>query len=162
MATEVPDAAQRSEPPAQTWCPSGVSDAPESVVLGVRADADGRVSYLADPVPAAQVLGQIPDGIEPTRVLRFASHCTANCLNRRGTECSLVERVVAVAPPTTGAVPRCHLRSRCQWWGQKGVAACQQCPAVSTAFAADDVRTTLVANPNTTLDELEAWIAASA
>jgi hypothetical protein len=148
--------------PQQTWCPSGVPDAPESVVLGVRDNADGRVSYLAEPVPAAEVLGDIPDGIEPTRVLRFASHCTTNCLNRRGTECGLVDRVVTAAPaPVSLTVPRCHLRSKCQWWQQQGVAACQQCPAVSTAFSAEDTLTTLVADPSTTIEQVEAWIGAA-
>lgn len=149
--------------PVQTWCPSGTPTAPEAVVLGVRDNADGRVTYLADPVPAAEVLGQIPEGIEPTRVLRFASHCTTNCLNRRGSECGLVDRVVAAAPPpATSTVPRCHLRAQCQWWVQRGVAACGQCPAVSTAVSIDDERTTLVADPNTTLEQVESWMAAQA
>jgi hypothetical protein len=149
--------------PVQTWCPSGLAKAPEAVVLGVRTPETGRVTYLAEPVPAGEVLGEIPEGIEPTRILRFATHCSTTCLNRRGNDCSLVERVVTAAPPAeTPAVPRCHLRTKCQWWHQKGVAACQRCPAVSTAFEADDALTSLVADPTTSLAQLEAWIAESA
>jgi hypothetical protein len=149
-------------PATQTWCPSGAPSAPEAVVLGVRSGADGTVSYLAEPVPAAEVLGQIPPDVEPTRVLRFASHCSTNCVNRRGADCGLVERIVTAAQPVASpVVPRCHLRAHCQWWQQKGVVACQQCPSVSTAFAVDDERMTIVADPSTTLEQLEAWIAES-
>ncbi|MFC7310285.1 hypothetical protein ACFQVC_39500 [Streptomyces monticola] len=143
-----------------TWCPSGAADAPESVVLGVRSGDGGEVIYLADPVPAADVLGAIPEGIEPRRVLRFASHCVANCANRRGTQCSLVDRVVAADPGRdTAAAPRCHLRARCQWWTQAGLAACRRCPAVSSLHHTDEELATLVAEPTTTLDQLNEWIA---
>lgn len=154
--------ASESAAPAQTWCPSGTPTAPESLVLGVRSGADGTVSYLAEPVPAAEVLGEIPEGIEPRRVLRFASHCQSNCPNRRGSDCSLVERIVTAAVPVASpVVPRCHLRPQCQWWHQKGVVACQQCPSISTRFSADDERMAIVADPSTTLEQLEAWIAES-
>ena len=149
--------------PLRTWCPSGRAKAPEAVVLGVRSAETGSVAYLAEPVPAGEVLGEIPEGIEPTRILRFASHCSTSCLHRRGADCSLVERVVAAAPPAgAGTVPRCHLRTKCQWWQQKGVSACHRCPAVSTAFEADDALTSLVADPTTSMEQLEAWIAESA
>ncbi len=148
--------------PAQTWCPSGKPTAPEAVVLGVRSGADGRVTYLAEPIAATEVLGEIPEGVEPARVLRFASHCTSICPNRRGTDCHLVERILTAATPVDSpAVPRCHLRPQCQWWHQKGVAACQQCPSISTLFPAADERMMLVADPSTTLEELQAWITES-
>jgi len=128
-------------------------------VLGVRSGADGGVTYLAEPVPAAEVLGEIPEGIEPARVLRFASHCQSSCPNRRGADCHLIERIVTAARPVASpVVPRCHLRPQCQWWHQKGVVACQQCPSISTRFPADDERMTIVADPNTTLEQLQAWI----
>ncbi|MEO9239649.1 MAG: hypothetical protein ABI418_16325 [Jatrophihabitantaceae bacterium] len=145
-----------------TWCPSGQPDAPEAVVLGVRSGPAGEVSYLAEPVPAAEVLGEIPEGIEPTRVLRFATHCFVGCMNRRGDDCSLVERVVTIAPTDPGSsVPRCHLRPRCQWWAQSGVLACHRCPAVSTAIRVDDPLAVLVADPATTQAQLDGWIAES-
>ncbi|MFE6715753.1 hypothetical protein [Streptomyces sp. NPDC057695] len=145
---------------SQTWCPSGEAHAPESVVLGVRSGQDGRVVYLADPVPAAEVLGEVPDGIEPRRVLRFASHCVSDCVNRRGDDCTLVERVLArPAAREDGPVPRCHLRARCQWWKQTGVAACGRCPAVSTRHHAGDGLADLVADPATTQEQLDEWIA---
>ncbi|MFF4318755.1 hypothetical protein [Streptomyces sp. NPDC001568] len=149
---------------APTWCPSGEARAPESVVLGVRSAADGRVVYLADPVPAPEVLSTLPDGIEPTRVLRFASHCVSACVNRRGDDCALVERVLALpaAGADTRTVPRCHLRNRCQWWQQTGVDACHRCPAVTTATFREDELATLVADPSTTPEQLAAWIRDSA
>ncbi|MER7763510.1 hypothetical protein [Streptomyces sp. NPDC097619] len=148
--------------PAVTWCPSGEAGAPESVVLGVRSGADGRVTYLADPVPAAEVLGAVPAGTEPTRVLRFASHCVSACVNRRGGDCTLVERITTLpAAEEARAVPRCHLRAHCQWWQQTGVDACHRCPAVTTATYREDPLATLVADPATTPEQLGAWIAAS-
>ncbi|MFF5924138.1 hypothetical protein ACFY8C_38310 [Streptomyces flavochromogenes] len=145
---------------SQTWCPSGEAHAPESVVLGVRSGQDGRVVYLADPVPAADVLGEVPQGVEPRRVLRFASHCVSDCVNRRGGDCTLVERVLSrPAAQEDGPVPRCHLRARCQWWKQTGVAACARCPAVSTRHHAGDVLADLVADPATTQEQLDEWIA---
>ncbi|MDQ2846765.1 MAG: hypothetical protein M3Y77_10545 [Actinomycetota bacterium] len=146
----------------RSWCPSGEARAPEAVVLGVRSGADGRVTYLAEPIPASEVLGDIPEGIEPTRILRFASHCVSTCANRRGEDCALVDRVLAVPTDEVGSVPRCHLRGQCQWWRQRGVAACHRCPAVATANHTDDELANLVADPNTTLDQLETWIAESA
>ncbi len=146
--------------PARTWCPSGEAHAPESVVLGVRSGPGGRLAYLADPVPAGEVLGDIPPDVEPRRVLRFASHCVTGCANRRGDDCTLVTRVLA-RPPEVRAVPRCHLRSQCQWWNQVGVEACRRCPAVSTLHHTDDELAELVADPATTRAQLDAWIAAS-
>ncbi|MFD5885321.1 hypothetical protein ACFWHQ_04940 [Streptomyces sp. NPDC060334] len=166
MGSDQTGAAPEADAPAatpSTWCPSGEARAPESVVLGVRSATEGRVTYLADPVPASEVLGSIPEGIEPTRVLRFASHCVSNCVNRRGADCALVERVLALPPAADSrAVPRCHLRSRCQWWQQTGVDACHRCPAVTTATFREDELATLIADPNTTPEQLAAWIEASA
>ncbi|WP_336216091.1 hypothetical protein [Nonomuraea sp. LPB2021202275-12-8] len=146
--------------PAPTWCPSGEAHAAESVVLGVRSGRDGRLTYLADPVPAADVLGDIPADVEPRRVLRFASHCVTDCVNRQGNDCALVNRVLA-KPSEGQAVPRCHLRAQCQWWHQVGVEACRRCPAVSTLHYIDDELAELVADPTTTRAQLDAWIAAA-
>ncbi len=145
-----------------SWCPSGAADRPESVVLGVRSGADGGVSYLDEPLPAAEVMSMVPEGIEPRRILRFASHCEATCANRVGSECGLINRISAVpAPPHAAAVPRCHLRTKCKWWQQKGVDACHRCPAVSTMMLADDELGNLVADPATTQEQLDAWISAA-
>ncbi|WP_107358032.1 hypothetical protein [Streptomyces agglomeratus] len=153
---------QAPEQVAVTWCPSGAADRPESQVLGVRSGQDGQVVYLEQPVAAADVLGAVPAGIEPTRVLRFASHCVSACAHRRGNDCTLVERVQTLpAAREERSVPRCHLRSRCQWWQQAGVSACDRCPAVTTATFREDPLATLVADPATTPEQLNAWIAAA-
>ncbi|MFF4550873.1 hypothetical protein ACFY1J_43050 [Streptomyces sp. NPDC001406] len=141
------------------WCPSGAAYAPESLVLGVRAGTDGQVAYLAEPVPAAEVLPLVPPDIEPRRVLRFASHCVAECVNRRGTDCTLIERVVAAYPAADfGPVPQCHLRADCKWWAQAGVSACRRCPAIATRHHTDEKLATLVADPATTPARIDAEI----
>ena len=145
-----------------SWCPSGLPDRPESVVLGVRSGEDGSVAYLAEPLPAAEVIGLVPENIEPRRILRFASHCESDCRQRVGSECGLVNRIVALpGPPSGSAVPRCHLRTRCKWWQQIGVDACHRCPAVSSLVTTDDGLGNLVADPSTTREQLDAWIAAT-
>ena len=133
-----------------TWCPSGSPDAPESVVLGVHAEP-GRLAYLAAPLPSRDALGLIPEDISPTRVLRFASHCVAECRNRSGNDCTLVERVASLpADAESPGLPRCHLRPHCQWWQQSGPAACRRCPQVVTTVLADDGLGNLVADPQAT------------
>ncbi|MET9361661.1 hypothetical protein ABZX93_12150 [Streptomyces sp. NPDC006632] len=145
-----------------TWCPSGDAHRPESVVLGVRSGGSGQVVYLDEPVPAADVLPGIPEGIAPHRVLRFASHCTSACANRVGDDCGLIQRIQTLpSPRETGAVPRCHLRPHCKWWHQTGVDACHRCPALATLNSADDPLAALVADPATTVEQLEGWIAAA-
>lgn len=154
---------ESSDQAGTTWCPSGLPDRPESVVLGVRSGEDGSVGYLAEPLPAADVIGLVPEGIEPRRILRFASHCEESCRQRVGSECGLVNRIVLASPaPTAAAVPRCHLRARCKWWQQIGVDACHRCPAVASLTLADDELGNLVADPATTEEQLNAWIAAAA
>lgn len=129
-------------------------------MLGVRSGPDGQVVYLDAPMPAAEALGSIPEGIAPTRVLRFASHCVAECANRVGEECGLIERIRTVpSGPVASSVPQCHLRPRCTWWHQVGVDACRRCPAVTTLNSPDDELVTLVADPATTQEQLRDWIA---
>ncbi|WNI27199.1 hypothetical protein [Streptomyces sp. ITFR-16] len=95
---------------------------------------DGQVTYLADPVPASVVLDQVPTDIEPHRLLRFASHCSAACTHHSADHCTLAERTVA-APAPAGPAPHCHLRRACRWWHQTGPAACAHCPALTEGLA---------------------------
>ena len=95
-----------------SWCPSGLADRPESVVLGVRSGEDGDVAYLAEPVPAHEVMSLIPEGIEPRRVLRFASHCESDCRQRVGDTCGLVTRVTAMPGPR----PKMSMRASTGPW----------------------------------------------
>jgi hypothetical protein len=143
-----------------SWCPSGTVTDPESVVLGVRSGASGELSYLAAPIPAADVISLIPDDIEPRRVLRFASHCVSSCANRAGDDCTLVDRLTKLpAESELASIPRCHLRPHCKWWNQVGVEACRRCPAVVTTIRADDEVRAMVADPSTTPAQFEAWLA---
>ncbi|MFJ9796408.1 hypothetical protein [Streptomyces sp. NPDC101145] len=149
-----------AEEPAVRWCPSGAPDRPEAVVLGVRSGPDGQVAYLATPVAAAEVVATLPEGVPPTRVLRFASHCVSECAHRVGPDCGLADRMLAVpAPEDTRQVPRCHLRPHCKWWHQTGTSACHRCPAVATTPLADDTLSALVSDPSTTREQLAAHLA---
>jgi hypothetical protein len=135
---------------AQLWCPSGAPGEPEAVVLGVRSEPGGAVAYLETPVPAAVAVELVPAGIDPTRVLRFASHCVSACAHWQRGACSLVDKIVVAEPATEAAgVPRCHLRPRCRWWRQQGPAACQRCPLVQTFVAADEAGRQRVSDPAT-------------
>ncbi|MDX3852322.1 hypothetical protein [Streptomyces sp. AK02-01A] len=159
MDTEdTPGGTATEETKPTTWCPSGRADAPESVVLGVRSQSDASVTYLAAPTPAAELLPMIPANIEPTRVLRFASHCVSGCAHRSNNDCTLISKIQMLPAAGEPAVPRCHLRARCQWWRQTGATACQRCPAVSTAYHADDSLSTRVADPAVTPAQLQRWI----
>ena len=149
--------------PKQAWCPSGDPSLPETVVLGVQSYERGELTYLAEPIAAAEALEMVPEGVAPTRILRFASHCSTGCSHRDGPDCTLIKRIMAIpaAEPGTTSVPRCHLRSHCKWWDQVGVEACQRCPAVSTMHSADDEFGELIANPATTREQLDGWITAN-
>lgn len=131
MDTEnAPDDATAADPAPTTWCPSGQALAPEAVVLGVRSRSDGTVTYLATPTPARELLPMIPDGIEPTRVLRLASHCVSACPHRRNDDCTVIDKIRTLpgAEMRSLPLPRCHLRARCQWWQQTGRALAGAAP----------------------------------
>jgi hypothetical protein len=149
--------------PKQHWCPSGDPSLPETMVLGVQSYERGEVTYLAEPIPAADAIAMVPEGIAPTRILRFASHCSSTCGHRDGPDCTLIKRIMTIpaAEKENASVPRCHLRTHCKWWDQVGMEACKRCPAVSTMHAATDQFGEMIANPATTQEELDAWIAAN-
>ena len=132
------------------WCPSGAPGEPEAVVLGVRSGPGGALAYVDTPVPAATAVEIVPAGIDPTRVLRFASHCVDACAHWQRGACSLVDKIVAAEPGTDAdTVPRCPLRARCRWWHQHGPAACARCPLVQTFVAADETDRQHLADPTT-------------
>lgn len=160
-AEDVLDSPTTPADPAPTWCPSGLAAGPESVVLGVRSQDDGSLTYLATPMPAAEVLPLIPEGVEPTRVLRFASHCVSACAHNINNDCTLITKIKQLPPVPEAALPRCHLRNRCQWWQQVGAEACGRCPAVSTKILATDTLIDLAADPSVTPAQLQEWISAN-
>ncbi|HEU5111399.1 MAG TPA: hypothetical protein VFT95_22890 [Micromonosporaceae bacterium] len=121
------------------------------------------MTYVDHPMPAPDAAGLVPEGVEPTRVLRFASPCEATCGHRVGGGCGLVTKVAAAAVPVQIAtLPRCHLRSRCTWWAQAGADACHRCPLIRTAGYEDDLRMRLISDPDIDLDQLTAALAAGA
>jgi hypothetical protein len=129
-------------------------------VLGVRTESG--MAYLDTPVPAPPAVDLVPPGIDPRRVLRFASHCVSDCAHWQREACSLVEKIVVTVPAAGGGaagggaagVPRCHLRPRCRWWRQTGPAACRRCPLVETFVAAGDADRQRVADPATRPEDL--------
>ncbi|MEU6777071.1 hypothetical protein [Streptomyces sp. NPDC046759] len=136
------------------WCPSAKPDRPEAVVLGVHADSEG-LTYLETPVPAAEATAMLPPDVLPTRVLRFAGHCYAECAQRVGDSCGLVTKVALHAPTATAAnLPRCHLRPRCKWWRQVGVDACHRCPLVVHDVREDEELAKRIADPGVAPDDV--------
>ncbi|MET7685498.1 hypothetical protein [Streptomyces sp. NPDC005423] len=113
----------------------------------MRRGLDGEVAHLADPVPAAAVLDQVPDDIDPRRILRSAPHCATGCAHRRGPDCTLAERVPAACPAAAGPLPHCPLRTACAWWAQAGADACRRCPSSSPATTPPPTRTSPSATP---------------
>ncbi|AUG75303.1 hypothetical protein CFP65_0329 [Kitasatospora sp. MMS16-BH015] len=147
---------------APLWCPSGHGREAESVVLGVRSQDDGGLTYLAEPMPAAEALALVPAGIEPTRVLRFASHCESGCAHRAGPECTLITKLRTLPPKAADApLPHCHLRHHCKWWNQAGADACGRCPAVATTILSTETTVSRAADPSVTPEQLRAWIEAN-
>ena len=145
------------------WCPSARIDDPDAVVLGVRSGPDGEVAYLAAPVAAADVVPILPPDIPPGRILRLAATCSSSCAHRDGEACGLIDRLVRLPSAAgDGPVPRCHLRPRCKWWHQAGVAACRRCPAVATAVDPREPAHVLAADPAATPEDVDAWMAAYA
>ncbi|WP_328540372.1 hypothetical protein [Streptomyces sp. NBC_00344] len=136
------------------WCPSSKPDRPEAVVLGVHADSDG-LSYLDTPVPAAEATVFLPVDVLPTKAIRFAAHCYAECAQRVGDDCGLVTKVARHAPSVEeSSLPKCHLRPRCKWWQQTGIDACRRCPLVVHDVKVGDELTMRIANPNVAADEV--------
>jgi hypothetical protein len=139
----------------RTWCPSSQPDRPEAVVLGVHAGTSNGLTYLTDPAPAREAVELIPADLDPTRVVRFAGHCESICKHNSGNSCTLISKISVGAPEADErALPKCHLRPRCQWWVQVGVAACRRCPLISTVIYEDDTYMKPISDPEVSVDEI--------
>jgi hypothetical protein len=88
------------------------------------------VRYLADPVPVdANVLGLL-QGAPAGEVFRVGAGCAgSDCRHFDGSECSLGERLVQIAPrPAAVKPPACELRNAgCRWFAERGIAVCMSC-----------------------------------
>lgn len=120
-------------PPAERGgtCPSGRCRE-GATLLGI-VGPDGRLGHLDPPIPVdAGFAAKARKGRDPESRFRFAEPCgRSGCAQWDEDHCGLIEEIlVAREPqPPTGLV-RCGIRPSCQWFAQRGAAACEVCPLV--------------------------------
>jgi hypothetical protein len=118
------------------WCPSARPEQAGAVVFGVRTDANSavRIGYLSEEVPVTDSVLDLAQSVSPLEVFRFAAPCAeTGCAHFADNRCGLASRIVARVPVVASIAPACAVRSKCRWWAQEGVAACQRCPQVVTS-----------------------------
>jgi hypothetical protein len=130
-------ASDDAEPPTATpWCPSARPEQAGAVIFGVRTDGESaaRIGYLDQTVPVTDAALALADPVSPLEVFRFAAPCAeTGCVHFADESCSLASRIVERVPVAVAIAPACAVRSKCRWWAQEGVAACQRCPQVVTS-----------------------------
>jgi hypothetical protein len=119
------------------FCPSAQPSLGNSLVLGTvnRLGEEASVTLLEHPVKVTEgtILAFAGSQIRPTDVFRFAAPCEqCGCNNWSGSTCRVAEKLVQILPSVGSELPRCKLRSVCQWFAQEGGAACMRCPQVQT------------------------------
>lgn len=132
------------------WCPSARPEQDGAVVFGVRtaADADVRIGYLSESVPATSDVLDLAEPASPLEVFRIAAPCAeTGCAHFADHRCSLVTRIVEQVPVVVSIAPACAVRSKCRWWAQEGVAACRRCPQVVTSESGANPRVSAAAVP---------------
>ena len=114
-------------------CPSARCE-PGAILLGVVKD-DGTVGHLPMPLTVDEdfVAEADADGQAETR-FRFASPCQrAGCRQWENGGCGVVRDVTDHAGTfRDAALPRCSIRSTCQWFSERKDAACRTCRFVVT------------------------------
>jgi hypothetical protein len=143
---------------AGAYCPSSKPAEPGATVLGVVGGTAARpqIVYLSDPVVVtADLLGTLGES-RAGEVIRVAAPCReSGCAHFRNESCSLITKIVGVADdaPSQG-IPKCHLRRRCRWYQQEGLAACRQCPLILTDEVAPTEQDRWVSDPRTSADDI--------
>ncbi len=124
--------------PDRPLCPSARPEMEGSVVLGIIRDLGGEefVHHLAEPLPVTPEILALAAPARPTEVFRFAAPCAGSgCSHFDGTDCRLVEKMVAVVSRTVDALPPCRIRPSCRWYTQEGTPACLRCPLIFSETA---------------------------
>jgi hypothetical protein len=124
-----------SEPAQGRLCPSAPGCPGESVLIGVVSGKPSapRIMPTEAPVEVTPELLALAAPVSPSEVFRFASACRGRaCLHFRGDACQLAARSVLVLTEVSEKLPKCAIRSRCQWFLQEGAAMCRRCPQIVT------------------------------
>lgn len=118
-----------------TDCPSSRPDMEGARVFGIvggMADAP-QVSYLRQPVPAADLPPAETAPIRLTRFLRFGGGCVqGDCVHFDGAECRLGAAVARIGAGIAERPGFCALRKSCRWYAERGFAACRGCSRIVT------------------------------
>lgn len=124
--------------PCKDVAPQCPSAQPEMGGVSVFAVVQGtatepRAAYLDRIVPLTPEIAARAAPVSPGEVFRMSAPCAAQgCVHFDHGRCSLVHRLIQLAPAVVSAAPPCALRPSCMWWQQEGVAACLRCPQVVT------------------------------
>jgi predicted ribosomally synthesized peptide with nif11-like leader len=116
-------------------CPSAQPDWSNSVVFAISAGTveAPEVVHLPELQPVTKELLALAEPVTPTEVFRFAAPCAEKgCTHFDGSQCQLVERIVAGVPTVADTLPPCRIRQDCRWWQQEGKEACFRCTQIVT------------------------------
>ncbi len=119
------------------WCPSAPCHE-GAVLLGV-VGSEGTIGYVTPRIRVTNhFVNSARQGRNPQTRFRFAQTCVKGaCVQWRGTRCGLIDDALGTyeaQEPARGAntLPACSIRTWCQWFSQRGAAACEVCPLVIT------------------------------
>lgn len=122
-------------------CPSSNPKAEDARVFAVVSGTveAPRASYLAKGVSLDDTAMRLPDGVEPTRVFRFAGSCAEKgCGQFAGGNCQLGKTVAKLLHDVAEAMPACTIRGECRWYAENGPSICRKCPQVVTTVRPSD------------------------
>ncbi|WP_293679289.1 hypothetical protein [uncultured Phenylobacterium sp.] len=121
-------------------CPSAQPDMQDARIFGVIAGTpdEPRVAYLKKKAQVTPEMLEQLDGLDPTRVFRYAARCeNGRCAQYEGGRCSLAQRIVTQLSPVVSDLPSCQIRDTCRWFVEEAGAACLRCPQVVTRVPSD-------------------------
>lgn len=136
-------------------CPSSSPAAEDAKVFAVMTGSveAPRASYLGKGVTIAKDDIHLPEGVEPTRVFRFAGSCAAKgCGQFANGACQLGKTVARLLDDVAEDLPVCSIRGDCRWFAENGPPICRKCPQVVTTVKPTDphLRTMLQQVPRAT------------
>lgn len=107
----------------------------EARIFGLRAGSleEPRTAYLERGLDVKDSEVDLPEGVAPTEVFRFAARCEeGGCSHFNGKRCTLAARLRETLPPVAKTLPPCSIRDTCRWYAEEGEAICFRCPQVVT------------------------------
>lgn len=138
---------------ATPLCPSAHPQGEGARVFAVMGGTatQPHASYLDQVLPLTEAIRALAGPVDAAEVFRVAAPCaTGACqhFDSAGQACKLVRKTVQLAPMVVQRLPRCAIRTACQWWRQEGAAACRRCPQVATLNPAASDAVRLAADPH--------------